>query len=674
MTPAFALDLALDGIRLLFKAEGGWTVVGDVSLDSPEFDERLTALRTEAESLTPGQLTTELVIPPSQIRYTSLPREPGQPVTEATLRPRLSGLTPLEPDELVFDWEVEGDTIRLAVLDRTTLDEAEAFADGYGFRPVCFSARPSAEDFPRAPDFGATSMADSFEPADVSPAVFASRRAVPPPPAPPAADDEVRAPAPALSLDPSLRTDTGAARIARALDRPTAPETEADSLTLFALRGKPEPGAETRAAETRLKIAAAVGLAAVVWLAYFAIRGDGPSDPAAVLPDTPPAVALQAPGLAPPETRDIAIAAPTEAAGATAPSAPAGPGVSPSAPDAPGALAEAVTSPPDEMTDEDPALRYAATGIWAEGPDPASAPSGQATEPDELYIASIDPITRSSDAIALPAATALTAEARPTAPLPPPPAGTTFTFDENGHVIPTPEGAWTPDGLIVVRGSPALVPPPAPARPADLGLSPSETAAALPDRRPLPRPAGLIERNERATLGGLTRSELSRIRPEPRPDSAQATALAELDPAAEPSGLAIASSAAPRARPENFATRVATQRAVAAALAEAAAQAPDEADDEPEIAAASPAPSIPTSASVARQATLANAIRLRDLNLIGVYGTEGNRRALVRLPSGRYVKVQVGDRLDGGQIAAIGRNQLRYVKGGRNITLNVPSG
>jgi type IV pilus biogenesis protein PilP len=95
-------------------------------------------------------------------------------------------------------------------------------------------------------------------------------------------------------------------------------------------------------------------------------------------------------------------------------------------------------------------------------------------------------------------------------------------------------------------------------------------------------------------------------------------------------------------------------------------------DDEPEAVAA--APNIPTSASVARQATIRNAIALRDINLIGVYGTERDRRALVRMPNGRYVKVKVGDRLDGGQIAAIGRNQLRYVKGGRNITLTVPSG
>ncbi|MCP4825421.1 MAG: hypothetical protein GY892_15090, partial [Shimia sp.] len=83
---------------------------------------------------------------------------------------------------------------------------------------------------------------------------------------------------------------------------------------------------------------------------------------------------------------------------------------------------------------------------------------------------------------------------------------------------------------------------------------------------------------------------------------------------------------------------------------------------------------IPTTASVARQATIQNAINLKKINLIGVYGTASNRRALVRLSSGRYKKVQVGDRIDGGKVAAIGEGELRYIKSGKNITLKMPKG
>ena len=86
------------------------------------------------------------------------------------------------------------------------------------------------------------------------------------------------------------------------------------------------------------------------------------------------------------------------------------------------------------------------------------------------------------------------------------------------------------------------------------------------------------------------------------------------------------------------------------------------------------APSIPTTTTVARAATDQNVISLRQVNLIGVYGTPSNRRALVRLANGRYEKVEVGDRLDGGQVAAIGESELRYLKRGRNIVLKMPRG
>ncbi|MFP4329002.1 MAG: hypothetical protein ACLFQL_13410, partial [Paracoccaceae bacterium] len=85
-------------------------------------------------------------------------------------------------------------------------------------------------------------------------------------------------------------------------------------------------------------------------------------------------------------------------------------------------------------------------------------------------------------------------------------------------------------------------------------------------------------------------------------------------------------------------------------------------------------PAVPSGASVARQATVENAINLRKVNLIGVYGQSSNRRALVRLPNGRYQKVQVGDRLDGGRIAAIGETELRYTKNGRSQVLRMPGG
>ncbi len=69
-----------------------------------------------------------------------------------------------------------------------------------------------------------------------------------------------------------------------------------------------------------------------------------------------------------------------------------------------------------------------------------------------------------------------------------------------------------------------------------------------------------------------------------------------------------------------------------------------------------------------------NAIRLRDVNLIGVYGSPNNRRALVRLRNGNYVKVEIGSSLDGGRVTAIGDSALNYVKRGKTIALELPTG
>ncbi|MEP3686937.1 MAG: hypothetical protein ABJN05_07565 [Sulfitobacter dubius] len=84
-------------------------------------------------------------------------------------------------------------------------------------------------------------------------------------------------------------------------------------------------------------------------------------------------------------------------------------------------------------------------------------------------------------------------------------------------------------------------------------------------------------------------------------------------------------------------------------------------------------PRFPSKTSVAKQATVKNAINLRDVNLIGVYGKPSNRRALIRLSNGRYQKVEVGDRIDGGRVSAIGDSELRYVRRGRNVVLRMPN-
>ena len=110
---------------------------------------------------------------------------------------------------------------------------------------------------------------------------------------------------------------------------------------------------------------------------------------------------------------------------------------------------------------------------------------------------------------------------------------------------------------------------------------------------------------------------------------------------------------------------------VEVAAAAPAAKPEETADlDEPEPTKV--APSIPTKASVAKQATYANAINLSKINLIGTSGTESRRYALIRQANGKYKKVKVGDRIDGGTVKAITDTEVRYQKGGRLVSLKMP--
>ena len=171
--------------------------------------------------------------------------------------------------------------------------------------------------------------------------------------------------------------------------------------------------------------------------------------------------------------------------------------------------------------------------------------------------------------------------------------------------------------------------------------------------------------NERARLGGRSRAELSGIRPKSRPDTLkiqeqvdEIVASVELvDPVPRP-----------RPRPQGLAKR-GQQSSNLGSLANL--------DQQTQIRTVAPKvvkPSRPSPTSVARQATVKNAISLRKISLIGIFGTTSNRRALVRMPNGRYKKVKVGDRISGGRVIAIGDSELRYQKSGRNVTLKMPKG
>ena len=297
----------------------------------------------------------------------------------------------------------------------------------------------------------------------------------------------------------------------------------------------------------------------------------------------------------------------------------------------------------------------AATGRTS--PDPAAAPA-------ETGLAFAEP-AESVDGADAAVAEALAAPATETAPEA---TDTLAAAPATGAIEPgalavtapaaTPE-APEPDALDTTEAE------------ADAAFAAAEPALPdIPATRPQLRPESAPEAAPAAPPVAVASAAEDTPRPRNRPGGTA--------PDAEAEAIAVAVAAQPPAAPdfEALAEQARTQTAAAgagivAAAPRAAAPPPAEPEGRSNVEVQ---PSAPTRGSVADRATLANAISLSNVNLIGVYGSASDRRALIRLPSGRYVKVKVGDRVDGGQVAAIQSSSVDYVKDGRRYALTLPNG
>lgn len=736
MKPNFALSLSMDGIGLLHRAHQGWHFVSEVDPESPDLANALQALRDKAMALDVTGLRTKLVIPNEQIKYLDFDAlgATGDDLAQA-VRAALDGATPYSIEELAYDWSIGAGQVQVAAVTLETLTEAEAFAVEHGFNPLSFVAIPHNGDFVGEPYFGETqhvagllAEGDGVERDNSAIRVLGTAHLTEH--SPPAPSEEVGISAtasdipvvdPAAELPPLQHDDAPDSSPEPALIIP--PETSSpatDFADLRATRGDvPDVAAPQTSATQNVPTPAA--------RPEFADRAIIPSPAAASLRATPTAAgaAVQSsPELNALETPQIGgkprhlgliltillllflagaaawaslflddgIAGLFRRSSDTQITAAPEPAGNPEA-EADREIARLpvsepetfVTSQPltqDTLSPDEALASYAATGIWQVAPDAPQPASPENLE--NLYRTSIDRSVAMLDAVALPDPNTALHDPRPATPASPPAPDARFEFDTRGLVIATKDGALTPEGVRVYAGRPAITPPPAPEREAhDDTTDTADTATITPHLaaiRPRLRPADLSEQNERSTLNGLTRAELAALRPRMRPESLQAPTTQPAATATDPDAIAAAVAEA-TITPDAQALASAAPQAVASSLKprlrpreirQASATQPEsQPSTEPSVAATA-TPNIPTTASVARQATEKNVLKLNKVNLIGVYGNPSSRRALVRLPNGRYKKVQVGDRLDGGKVAAIGANELRYVKRGRNVVLQMP--
>ena len=705
----FALSLSHDGIDLLHSGPSGWVTVGRADPALDDLPAQLDALVTMAKSLGGDDLRCKIILPDDQIKYLSI----ATPGMDAEARQReavqaLEASTPYTAEEIVFDLQADKDTTHVAAVAKVTLAEAESFIADRGFIPVSYVARP-VEGLPFAiePTFASThdAQVESSPPEASKPqdAPDADSVALPDP-------ENARATEGGFVSQrrvPTFRTKAGdlpdhvteagagfaqsaepyqaATSKPAAADNPNPPpgtaraRNESERMTVFGMRA----GTGLSRGMGPLGMATAVACIAVLGFIAFAGGALGTNI----------------------SSFFTLLNAPKPTAQFTAPQQPESP-ANTTAPQTAEAQVE-LASLDRELSDEDTAVldalrtpvltgptpradrtndeiraAYAVTGIWPVAPDVPSPPP--LIDLGNMYETSIDPINTNFDAVALPSIKSQDTDAAILALASPAPAGTKFNLDDRGFVVPSAQGAVNPDGVQIYAGAPPVRQPRNLLRIDDPGEDLAELLR-LSTFRPKARPDNLIETTERASFGGLTRAELGDLRPQLRPASAQETALASasLLPAdaggAEPliqpdedllataTARAVPVSLRPDVRPLNFAAVVARAQTTAATPAPTQVAAV-------RVAPRAVAPTIPSSASVSRQATVKNAINLRKVNLIGVYGKPSSRRALVRLGNGRYRKVEVGDRIDGGRVSAIGDGELRYQKSGRAIVLTMPKG
>jgi len=229
----------------------------------------------------------------------------------------------------------------------------------------------------------------------------------------------------------------------------------------------------------------------------------------------------------------------------------------------------------------------------------------------------------------------------------------------------------------------------------------------VPDLRPAHRPG-----RPPAASTVRTSEQAAPSRPRPRPGTPKALVLAALAPATSATIKAAGTGTPPLARPEGRRTETAaTPRAVAPAprqparvttaavpknvvmrtqptqiLRVAPAASPQRvvrvqpasvprkvatpAPPKP-VRAQAPAPT-KTVQRVAAAPTTRTGLSRGNVALIGVFGAQSGRHALLRLPNGTVQRVRAGDSVQGVQVAAVGADSVRLSGRGRDTLLRLP--
>ncbi|MCP5088810.1 MAG: type IV pilus biogenesis protein PilP [Rhodobacteraceae bacterium] len=692
--PIFALDLSNDRIALWHRTgNAGWTVFGEVTLSDPNLPEEMKTLQGRAVSMHGNALHTVVRIPRSEVMMSRLKLGVFEgDAAESHARKLITDLTPYAFNEVSYDLGPKGvgNMAPVAVVAKKTLKEAEEFAHTHGFQPVYYTTQYGSREFPGEPRF-------YINPPKPSKMPLISRIAA------------------AAAIGLTIGYFGYSTFLAPADAPPEVTEIQPEQSEAVLAAVDPLPKEQTAQIEEPE--------------AEIAPSDQPPNDPATLL------AALAAPSTTPYPDLVIEDAQPRSAANLKR-LARVVPDKNISLPGYHGAssanktdkleLVEAHRDLPEvELSDEVVEVIQSAMSISGLPATQQEAPIILAalTAPDiSKTEASLSQLPKPQAGHGTPPLDAML----PADPPEPPPS---LVDAEPGTLTPTPEGTLGPENILIFSGRPQQLPPARPdlspppdplaefrARPRPEGLVPEAVLAELAEEPPPETTDEPVEAVEEVTeptqeeeaaepsLLALADPSLAGQKAKIRPDTLIIFDVPKIDgllaladpalggfrskkrPASlkvpvqvseevtepqEPSEntldsatkLAVAKSLVPKTRPARLAT-------IAPSIKEepstATAITPDAAKG-----TARPAPG-PTATTVAKAATEKGRFNKKKMSLVGVFGTPNARRALVRMPSGRYLKVKKGDKLSGWKVSAIGESSVRIRKGSKDKVLRMP--
>jgi hypothetical protein len=664
----YAVDLSNEGVSLWCRGKKStWKLLGKIALDAPDFSEQIEALKTGHSSDKDEIFTTQVRIPASEVFVSEIDLMGATgTVLSKKIKSFLEENTPYKYDDLVFDHvDKSGDgKAYIAAVTKQTISEAKEFISAYGFDAQYYTTKLEKADFPRIPKFydGDKPSVEKTTPPTVAPPPKAPTppATLPEPAIPQSADlsgfSTVRSKTVIASRDTDQQTNAlntpppPPRRISIDLPKPKFEKIQTSALPQAQpIKSTTQPfkmpqGDAVEAETTSfikpkylLYITAVILLALAYW--FFTVLFDGKeeitrlqqtplNDPPLI--SEPKKLTQQSPQDTTPvlagDDVEIALNTPPLVQVPIMPEKPAlniiveAPPKLQTKPSAPTPASE-VVSTQTTVTRTDTSLEtttdLAAIDSVADVPTVIPEPETLLATPDPLK--DILPKMRSQDFETLHKAEIETLQTE------------LAIVDE----LALPEPVETED-------APSLL---------DLA------DVSLKSNLPKIRPASIAAKAKQARNSLVAKADpaLASKKPKRRPSNLivlkKNKEVDTVDEIALAVQTAVLAQKRPRIRPKNLKKN--------ANIKTASLSEPSKTGNAVPI-------------TVQKEATEKAGFSKRRISLIGVYGTNSDRRALVRMPSGRYVKIKPGQSFSGWNVAAIGESSVRITKGSRNQVLRMP--